>query len=419
MIKPQTLKGFRDFLPETAIKRQFVIGKIKEVFERFGFDPLETPALEYASTLKGKYGAEADKLMYIFTDNGGREVGLRYDQTVPTARVVAQYPDIPKPLKRYQIQPVWRAENTQKGRYREFLQCDADIFGPKSYTADAEIITVFAKCYEALDIDYVININSREILFSMLKGIVKNDEQLWLSILQSIDKLDKKSEEDIREELKGKNLTDEEINNIFLRINNIDLSQDEWLKYVKQICTTNFDINEKRINFSPTLVRGLDYYTGIIFEAVDKNNPSSSSLGGGGRYDKLIGQFSGTDIPAVGFALGFDRIVETIQKFDTKKTNSVVFILTIPEKEDSIGINSTLFNLATRLRKKAIPTELNLDTNASWDKQLKYADRKGIPYVIIQGPDEIKRNVVKLKTMQTKEQEELTVDQVIEKLTNE
>lgn len=140
MIKAQTLKGFRDFLPDAAIARQSVVGKIKDVFERYGFDPIETPALEYAETLMGKYGTDADKLLYLFRDNGKRNVGLRYDQTVPLSRVVAQYPELPKPFKRYQIQPVWRAENTQKGRFREFLQCDIDTIGSESPLSDAEII---------------------------------------------------------------------------------------------------------------------------------------------------------------------------------------------------------------------------------------------------------------------------------------
>lgn len=413
MIKTQTLKGFRDFLPAEAIKRQYVIAKIRRVFERFGFDPLETPALEYAETLLGKYGDEADKLLYTFEDRGGRNVGMRYDQTVPLARVIAQYPEIPKPFKRYQIQPVWRAENTQKGRYREFLQCDADIVGIKSYTADAEILSLFSKCFESLNIDYKIYINSREILFSLLRGIVKNDESFWLKILQSIDKLDKKPKEAVEEELTQKGLTTQEVHDLFYGIENISIEEDEWLRYVKQIATENFGLDPTRIEFKPTLVRGLDYYTGLIFEAGQPNG--GSSLGGGGRYDKLIGQFNGIDTPAVGFALGFDRIIDILLNKNIL-TQTKVFIATVSDQEDFRGENPLAFNLVKKLRDANINTELNLDMKAKLDKQLKYADKKGIEYVIIQGANEVNKGVVIVKNMLTKEQEELSLDQVITKL---
>ncbi len=308
-MKTQTLKGFRDFLPADAIKRNEVIRKIRSVFERFGFDPLETPALEYAEVLKGKYGEEADKLLYTFKDHGDREVGLRYDQTVPTARVLAQYSnELPNIFKRYQIQPVWRAENTQKGRYREFLQCDADIIGVKSYTADAEIIALLAACLEELNLDYTIKFNSREMLKNLLAGAISDD--LWPTTLQSLDKLDKKSVEEVKEELENKRLTKEQIEDIFWRIDQSNITEDEWLRYVKQIATENFGATGSKLKFEPTLVRGLDYYTGIIFEAV--SSVDTKSIAGGGRYDNLIELMSGISKPAVGFALGFDRIIELL-----------------------------------------------------------------------------------------------------------
>lgn len=411
MIKAQTLKGFRDFLPTDAIKRQNVIEKIRTVFERFGFDPLETPALEYAETLLGKYGEQADKLLYTFQDRGGRRVGMRYDQTVPLSRVIAQYPNLPKPFKRYQIQPVWRAENTQKGRYREFLQCDADIVGIKSHTADAEILALFAGCFETLNIDYVLYINSREALFSLLKGVVQNDESLWLRVLQSIDKLDKKSEEEVREELLQKKLTQQEVNDILWGVKNSAIESDEWLRYVKQIATTNFGVSESKIQYKPTLVRGLDYYTGIIFEAGLSNG--GSSLGGGGRYDKLIGQFSGVDTPAVGFALGFDRILDVLPNNPKGLTNTKVFVATIPENDDVLGENPIAFNLVQELRKAEINSELNLDTQSKLEKQLRFADKKGIPFVIIQGRNELDKGVVLLKDMKSRASKEVKLEEVI------
>ncbi len=395
MIKPQTLKGFRDFLPAEAIKRQFVIGKIKEVFERFGFDPLETPALEYAETLLGKYGDEADKLLYLFEDNGGRKVGLRYDQTVPLSRVIAQYPDLPKPFKRYQIQPVWRAENTQKGRYREFLQCDIDIVGTKAPLADAEILALVYDVYKNLGLDIIIKINDRALL-----------AQISSKALTILDKLDKIGEEGVIKELQQKGLPKDLLQQAKAFKTSIELSK---------IRDTYFEMGypENSIEFEPTLVRGLDYYTGMIMEVVLKSNTRTSSLGGGGRYDGLINQFIGKDVPAVGFAFGFDRLIEAMEQFSLlpaapTTTQILVTVFSNEVLRDALTITSTL-------RNNGINAEVFLG-ETKLDKQLKYADRKGIPYVIIQGPDEAKRNIVKLKTMQTKEQEELTVDQLIEKL---
>lgn len=416
MIKPQTLKGFRDFLPEEARKRKYAIAKVSEVFELYGFDPLETPALEYASTLLGKYGEEADKLMYIFKDNGGRDVGLRYDQTVPTARVMVQYPELPKPFKRYQIQPVWRAENTQKGRYREFLQCDADILGISSYTADAEILTVFAACYEALGVDYKIVYNSRKILFSLLEGTLAADQKLWFRVLQSIDKLDKLSEDEVKAELYEKGLNSDEIAKLFFGIHNAATEQDEWLGYVIRIATREFGLNPGRIEFRSTLVRGLDYYTGLIFEAVPASAPGSS-MGGGGRYDNLIGDMAGagSPVPAVGFALGFDRIMEAVNFTAVNPTATRVYIATIADPDDA-DVNPYAWKTAAKLRRNGIATEVNLDVTLRIDKQLKYADRKGIPYVVVIGKNEMDSGTVMLKEMQTKTQETLTIPAVIDKL---
>lgn len=211
MTNLQTLKGFRDFLPTDAIIRKNLISKITSVFEQFGYDPLETPALEYAETLMGKYGEDADKLLYMFKDRGGRNVGMRYDQTVPLARIAAQYQDIPKPFKRYQIQPVWRAENTQKGRYREFLQCDADIIGDTNPAmADAEILALFFNIYNKIGFKgFKIVINSRVVLKELISsslGTTEVPQEQFLTVVRSIDKLDKIGEEGVRKELLEKRL---------------------------------------------------------------------------------------------------------------------------------------------------------------------------------------------------------------------
>ncbi len=402
MIKAQTLKGFRDFLPKEAIKRQLVAGKMKQVFELFGFDPLETPALEYAETLMGKYGSEADKLLYLFKDNGRRNVGLRYDQTVPLSRVMAQYPDIPKPFKRYQMQPVWRAENPQKGRFREFLQCDIDTIGTDSPLADAEIISCTLTALKALRFaDPVMLINDRRIFDTL--GLSK--KQIII-----LDKLEKIGEKEVVKELASADTKDPAG---LLSMISQSLPTERLAIIIAALERAGYK-QGKDFRFDPFLARGLEYYTSTIFEAKVPSYPIGS-LAGGGRYDKLIGEFSGSDLPAVGLAFGFDRIIEALDVAGllptTATTTQVLVTIFSPEL-----LNSAL-EIATSLRLGRITTEIFLE-EVKLDKQLKYADRKGIPYVIIAGPDEVKRGVVKLKNMLTKEQVELTVDQVIEKVAN-
>lgn len=402
MIKPQTLKGFRDFLPADAIKRQYVINKIKNVFERFGFDPLETPALEYAETLLGKYGNEADKLLYIFKDNGDRNVGLRYDQTVPLSRVVAQYQhELPTPFKRYQIQPVWRAENTQKGRFREFLQCDIDTIGTDSPAADAEIIACTITALKELEFHTPqIWINDRKIFDDL--GLSKNE----IIILDKLEKIGKEAMINELGSIGTKNPTE-----LWDHINNS--KQTERLKGIVASLEKQGFIQGIDFVFSPFLARGLEYYTSTIFEAKIPETTSLLSVAGGGRYDKLIGQFSGRDEPAVGIAFGFDRIIEILEENillpDTKTATQALVTVFSPELFDNA------IEIAHTLRADKINTEVYLETD-KLEKQLKYADRKGIPYVIIQGPEEMEKGVVKLKDMKAKTQEELTVEEVIQKL---
>ncbi|OGG11412.1 histidine--tRNA ligase [Candidatus Gottesmanbacteria bacterium RBG_13_45_10] len=403
MIKPQTLKGFRDFLPATALKRQFVIEKMKEIFERFGFDPLETPALEYAETLMGKYGDEADKLLYLFKDNGGRNVGLRYDQTVPLSRVVAQYQnDLPLPFKRYQIQPVWRAENTQKGRYREFLQCDIDSVGTQSPLADTEIINCVLTTCKALGFAKPVMILNDRTIFDTL-ALTKKE----IIILDKLDKIG----------------TDEVINQLTLLGRTDAAELFETLKSTKPVERLSRIMEALKrqgfkdvvdFRFDPFLARGLDYYTSTIFE-LKIDSYSGGSLAGGGRYDNLIGSFSGRDLPAVGIAFGFDRLIEAMEELHLlpeTKTASQVLVCIV-----DLAMLGASLELTTRLQTQGIHTEIYLDETHKLEKQLKYADRKGIPYVVIHGPDEASRGVVKLKNMQTKEQEELTIEAIIDKLT--
>ena len=398
MIKAQTLKGFRDFLPETAIARQLVVGKIKATFERFGFDPLETPALEYAETLMGKYGSETDKLLYLFEDNGKRKVGLRYDQTVPLSRVVAQYPELPKPFKRYQIQPVWRAENTQKGRFREFLQCDIDTVGTNSPVADAEIIDcTLATARELGFSGLTMSVNDRTIF---------DDLKLTKKEITVIDKLEKIGEEQVLNELERKDILDE--------LEQTKPTERLW-KIFEALKKLGYRENVD-FRFDPYLARGLDYYTSTIFE-LKSSLYLAGSLAGGGRYDNLIGQFTGRNEPAVGIAFGFDRMIEAMDELKllpSIKTQTTALVTIF-----STDLLGSSLSLTSSLRSEGIDTEIYMDAEAKLDKQLKYADKKGIPYVIIQGPEEVSKNVVKLKNMATKEQEELTVGQIIRKLTKD
>lgn len=393
MITPKTLKGFRDFLPDQARRRQYVVDSLRGVFESFGFEPLETPILEYEEILTGKYGDEGDKLMYRFEDNGGRRVAMRYDQTVPLSRVVAQYQnDIPLPFKRYQIQPVFRAENTQKGRYREFIQCDIDIIGIDSPAAEAEIIASAAKSYERLGFkNFKILINDRSVF-----------GDLPAKAITIIDKLKKIGPDKVQEELRNNGYDSEALS----KLQNSPLP--ERLSLVIKIAE-KMGVKPEIIKFEPTLARGLDYYTGTIIEIESPDYPTGS-LGGGGRYDKLIGMFAGREIPAVGFSFGFDRTIEAMDELglfptDLQITRVLVTIFDIKLADKSMEV-------VNMLRAKNINSEIYLDVSTKMEKQLKYADKKAIPFVILLGPKENEKNIVTLRNMQTHEQREITVDEL-------
>lgn len=408
----QTLKGFRDFLSKDMAVRNEAIRRLRAVFERHGFDELQTPALEYAEVLKGKYGEEAEKLMYLFKDPGGRDVGLRYDLTVPLARVASTYPDLPKPFKRYQIQPAYRAENTQKGRYREFYQCDTDIVGSPSPMADAEIITVVNDALSALGFEnFKIRVNSRRVLFSIMEeaGI---EQVKWLTVIQSIDKLDKKTREEVEAELNVKDITAEQIKNVFEAISKA--KPDDFLT-TTVVYAKKLGAGEK-INFDPTLARGLDYYTGPIFESVVKV-PKIGSLTGGGRYDSLLKNLGGQDLPATGTTIGLDRVCDVVEELnlwpDLPKTSSKVLVTIFNQ-----DLVQQSLSAACELRKNGINTEIYPADNEKIEKQLKYADQKGIPYVVVIGPDEAKNGMVTLKDMQSGKQESETPDQLITRLSD-
>lgn len=402
----QTLKGFRDFLPDPAKKRQHLIEIIRNVFERFGFEPLETPALEYESLLLGKYGPEADKLIYGFEDRGGRRVALRYDQTIPTARVTSQYRnDLVFPFKRYQIQPVWRAEKPQKGRYREFIQCDVDILGSSSPISDAEILACTYFSFKEIHYPGVkLHINDRQILISTLDPYASDTVSVF-SIIQCIDKLAKIGVEGVVIELTGKGLSEKIAHEALRAIQSADVTPalTKIMGYAMQM-----GIPEADVVFSPTLARGLDYYTGMIFEVIIPEY-TAGSLGGGGRYDKLIGMLGGYDVPAVGIAFGFDRMIDAANQFGLlEKIQTPPVLVTIFGNEYVESSLQCVYALhQNNIAAQIYPSEDKLD------KQLKYANKKGLEYVIIIGPEENTKKMVQLKNLNTREQRIIPLSQAI------
>lgn len=428
-IKPQLLKGFRDFLPEDMNVRNQVFDVFKKGFEKYGYQPLETPTLEYADILLGKYGEEAEKLIYQFEDRGKRKVAMKYDLTVPTCRVVAQYGDrIPLPFKRYQLQPVWRADNTQKGRFREFYQCDADTIGTSSMIADAEFIQMGLEIIGNLGFaNSIARINNRKFINGLVKYVKATDEQFY-DICISIDKLEKIGAEGVKEEMGKRGLPKEIVNKIFdiISLNGQTVDDlmklfenkmagindaQEGLRELKQIfeILNTSGLNQSQYMFDLSIIRGLSYYTGPVWEFTVKDS-GVGSIAGCGRYDKLIGMYLGRDIPATGGSFGIERIIEIVKDRNLlKSANNTKALVTIFSPK-------TLTNsltVAQELRKNNINTELYADENSKIEKQLKYADKKNIPYVIIIGPDEVKNNLVKLKNMKTGEQKELPLSQVI------
>ncbi|HAP37331.1 histidine--tRNA ligase [Candidatus Shapirobacteria bacterium RIFOXYC1_FULL_38_24] len=405
---PQTLKGFRDFLPEDMIIRNYVKNIFIEVFENFGFQPLETPTLEYLSTLTGKYGSDADKLLYSFTDKGDRQVGLRYDLTVPAAKILAMYSNtISLPFKRYQIQNIFRAEKPQKGRYREVMQCDIDTFGTNSPTADAEIIAVIYTILNKLKFSkYSIKINSRQVLFDILeKSNIKNNQN---SVFQSLDKFQKIGQDGVNKELISKGLSNNQIASIFEYIKTAQ--PDQNLKDIFDLLK-NYGIPDSAFQFDPTMVRGLDYYTDTIFETYVEE-PKIGSVTGGGRYNNLVKTLGGPDIPAVGTTIGLDRICDVITELNLlpnlPKTITKVMVANL-----GLETQNQALSLSSNLRQNNIATVFYPDPE-KLGKQIKYALSLNIPYLAIIGTDEAAQNKITLKNLTSQQQQLLSLEEIID-----
>ncbi|MBI4320741.1 MAG: histidine--tRNA ligase [Chloroflexi bacterium] len=428
--EPQLLKGMRDFLPPTMILRQHVVNQFRDTFERFGFEPLDTPAIEYAEVLEGKYGDEADKLLYKFEDRGGRRVGLRYDLTVPLARVVAMHPDLVKPFKRYQIAPVWRAEKPQKGRYREFWQCDVDIVGSASALADAEVVNVGYAALRRMGFSrFKTKINDRKILFALAEysGVPGNQAT---SVYRAIDKLEKIGVAGVRDELAGAGVEPEVADRL---LSLLEISGDsqtilsaldhelaefprgrggvaELREVVDYLQGLGVPSDFFAVDLS--MVRGLDYYTGPIFETVVEE-PKIGSISGGGRYDRLVGLFTRRDSPATGISLGLERIVDVLEELQMAgsligRTVTRVLVTIFSQETAQAGLQ-----LSRQLREVGVNTEVYLGADRL-GAQLRYASRKGIPWAVIIGPDEIAGDTVVVKNLGTEEQKTIRRDDALQ-----
>ena len=443
MTKPTLPQGTRDFGPAVVRKRSYILQTIRTVFELYGFQPLETPAMENLETLMGKYGEEGDKLIFKILNNGldnkdkeaqirtdfekvleGKNVkgiterALKYDLTIPFARYVAMnHAQLSFPFKRYQVQPVWRADRPQKGRYREFYQCDADVVGSRSLLNETELALIYHEVFNRLGLTgYDLRINHRQVL-AALSEVCGGAGQLT-NITVAIDKLDKIGIEKVKEELSARGLTTVQVS-IIEQYLGIKGSNEEILSGLEKIVghteagKTGIDemrtvleqLKDQQLNIQtdPTLARGLNYYTGLIFEAKAPATVSIGSIGGGGRYDDLTGLFGVAGIPGVGISFGVDRIYDVLEELqlfpeDLQISTRVLFF--------NLGAaeSKKAFELAQLLRAKGISAELYHEAT-KFDKQFKYAEKKNIPYVIIIGEKELQNNNCNIKNLLTGIQE--------------
>src|SRR5258706_3400853 len=450
MDKPSIPKGTRDFGPAQMAKRQFIFDTIKKLFQKYGFQPLETPSMENLSTLTGKYGEEGDQLLFKVLNSGDflkevnstdldtrnskaitpiiAEKGLRYDLTVPFARyVVMNRHEITFPFKRYQIQPVWRADRPQKGRYREFYQCDADVVGTDSLVCEAEIILTIKDAFRLLGIlDYVIKINHRAILSGLAEIIGASETEG--SLFVAIDKLDKIGEEKVKEELRLKNYNEQNLSLLFEVLNfkgttqqKIDFLTQKFsssekgkkgLNDFREVLSLlkGFGVNEDHVEFDIALARGLSYYTGCIFE-VKINNVSIGSVSGGGRYDNLTAVFDSKEKSSgVGISFGIDRIYDAMEELKVfpkdASVSSKVLVVHLDEASFRYGLK-----IITALREKEIACEIYPD-QAKIKKQMEYADKKKTPFVIVIGPEEVESEMFSIKNMETGNQLKLSLDEI-------
>jgi len=449
--KPSIPKGTRDFSPEQVAKRNYIFGTIKQSFERFGFQPIETPSFENSDTLMGKYGEEGDRLIFKILNSGDylrkvddtlynakdsnkitpkiSEKALRYDLTVPFARYVVQHQnEIEFPFKRYQIQPVWRADRPQKGRFREFFQCDADVVGSKSLWQEVEFVQLYDDVFASLGLEGVtIKINNRKILSGIAEVIGAQDKLIDFTV--ALDKLDKIGEEKVKEEMLTKGIPQEGIDKLhplfsisgtfeaqIKSLKSILSTSQEGLKGIEELefidkAISSLKLKTATLELDVTLARGLNYYTGAIFEVSAPEGVKMGSIGGGGRYDDLTGIFGLKNVSGVGISFGLDRIYLVLEELNLfpETVSNVVDVLFI-----NFGETEALYclNAIKELRENGINAELYPDA-AKMKKQMNYANKRQISNVVLVGEEEIQNNNYTLKDMGSGEQQKLSLEALI------
>jgi len=454
--KPSIPKGTRDFGPQEVAKRKYILNSIEKVFIKYGFMPIETPTMENLSTLTGKYGDEGDKLLFKVLNSGDylkeitteilstnnqqlatkliSEKGFRYDLTVPFARyVVMNRNEITFPFKRYQMQPVWRADRPQKGRYREFWQCDADVVGSDSLLNELDLIQIYAEVFKGLGVQVEIKINNRKILAG-IADVVKGVEHLQ-NIAIAIDKLDKIGSEGVAIELSALGFTENEIATLFeiITIKGDDKemlqtlksklqSSTEGLKGIEELefVLNNLQQINKSINLKIdfSLARGLSYYTGCIFEVAALEGTLKSSIGGGGRYDNLTGIFGLDGVSGVGISFGLDRIYDVLEELklfpeDTQGSHTKVLFCYFDEASQTYALQGV-----TALRNAGIASQIYPDVVKKIGKQLDFANKLNIPFAAVAGTDEISQQKFMFKDLNESKQELLSIEEIIESLKN-
>lgn len=446
-MKPTIPQGTRDFSAETVHKRNYILNTIRTAFELAGYEPLETPAFENIETLMGKYGDEGDQLIFKILNNGlnrsekhesarnaleevlkGKntknltERALKYDLTIPFARYVAMHSgQLTMPYKRYQIQPVWRADRPQRGRYREFTQCDADVVGSESLLNELELVSIYISVFEKLNIEVEICINNRKILTALAQ--LCNEEERITDITVALDKLDKIGLEKVIEELKLKNINEQGLQIVKQYIELSNLNDNELIIRELQVLFANNKIGlegieelkfiftlQKEIKIDVTLARGLNYYTGTILE-VKPMHIQMGSIGGGGRYDNLTGLFGVPNIAGVGISFGVDRIYDVMEekKLFPEKLNSNLKVLLVNFGEAYLNKNMEIISI---LRSNNISASLYPDI-VKFDKQLKYASKKNVNYVVMIGENELKENKITIKNFVSGEQFSTSLENLI------
>ncbi|GAA4818827.1 histidine--tRNA ligase [Litoribaculum gwangyangense] len=452
--KPSIPKGTRDFNPEEVAKRNYIFNTIRGTFERFGFQPIETPSFENSETLMGKYGDEGDRLIFKILNSGDylakadkvafdkkdsnkltssiSEKALRYDLTVPFARYVVQHQnEIEFPFKRYQIQPVWRADRPQKGRFREFYQCDADVVGSDSLWQEVEFIQLYDAVFAALKLEGVsIKINNRKILSGIAEVIGASDKLIDFTV--ALDKLDKIGEEKVKEEMLSKGISEAGISKLqplftlsgtfesqIESLKSILDTSEEGKKGIDELAFINnaikaLGLNTATLQLDVTLARGLNYYTGAIFEVAAPKTVQMGSIGGGGRYDDLTGIFGMPHMSGVGISFGLDRIYLVLEELNlfpetVSKSVEVLFI--------NFGDKEALFCLKAikKLRLQGVNAELYPDS-AKMKKQMNHANKRNIPFVVLVGEEEIKSNNYSLKNMVSGEQFKVSLEALVKHL---